>query len=46
VKRLYRDQADYAKKVDDRLARLVKDGWFLPEYVSLVSADVSAPKVP
>ena len=46
VKQLYRDQADYAKKVADRLARLVSDGWFLPEYVSLVAADVSAAKVP
>ena len=42
LKKLYRDKTDYAKKVDERLARLFKDGWFLPEYVDLVKADVAA----
>jgi hypothetical protein len=41
-KKLYRDKADYTKQVDERLAQLVKAGWFLPEYVDLVKADVSA----
>ena len=45
LKKLYRDKADYAKKVDERLSRLVKDGWFLPEYVDLVKADVGATEV-
>jgi hypothetical protein len=46
IKKLYRDKADYAKKVDDRLARLVKEGWFLPEYVDLVKADMKATQIP
>src|SRR5688572_7638001 len=45
LKKLYRDKADYAKKVDERLARLVKDGWFLPEYADLVKADVAATEI-
>ena len=42
LKKLYRDQADYAKKVDERPATLVKEGWFLPEYIGLVKADIAA----
>ena len=33
LRTVYRDKADYTKKVDERLAQLVKEGWFLPEYV-------------
>jgi hypothetical protein len=46
IKKLYRDKADYTKKADDRLAQLVKEGWFLPEYVDLVKADVKATQIP
>lgn len=42
LKKLYRDKGDYEKKVGDRLARLVTEGWFLPEYVGDVMADVKA----
>ncbi len=42
LRKLYRDQAEYAKKVDERLTQLVKEGWFLPEYVESVRADVKA----
>ena len=42
LKKLYKDKADYEKKVDQRLAQLVKDGWFLPEYVEAVKADVKS----
>jgi hypothetical protein len=42
LKTLYRDKADYEKKVNDRLAQLIKEGWFLPEYVDAVKADVKA----
>jgi hypothetical protein len=42
LKTLYRDKTDYEKKVNDRLAQLVKEGWFLTEYVESVKADVKA----
>jgi hypothetical protein len=45
LKKLYRDKADYAKKVDERLAGLVEEGWFLPEYVESVRADVKATEI-
>jgi hypothetical protein len=45
VKKLYRDKADYAKKADERLAQLIKDGWFLPEYAESVRADVAATEI-
>jgi hypothetical protein len=46
LKKLYKDKADYEKKVNDRLSQLVKDGWFLPEYVESVKADVTATAIP
>lgn len=46
LKKLYRNKADYEKKVSDRLAQLVKDGWFLPEYVDSVMTDVKATPLP
>jgi hypothetical protein len=40
VKSLYRDKSDYERKVARRLDELVKEGWFLPEYVDAITADV------
>jgi hypothetical protein len=39
LKALYRDKADYEKRVGRRLEQLVKEGWFLPEYVDAIKAD-------
>jgi hypothetical protein len=46
LRRLYRDKADYAKKVDERLARLLEGGWFLPEYAESVRSDVKLTPIP
>ena len=41
-RKLYRDNVDYAERVNRRLQQLVSEGWFLPEYVDTVKADVKA----
>ena len=46
LKSLYRNKADYEAKVTKRLDELVKEGWFLPEYVDAVKADARAAKFP
>src|SRR6187549_821125 len=42
LKTLYRNKADYEAKVARRLNELVKDGWFLQEYVDATKADARA----
>jgi hypothetical protein len=42
LKKLYRNKADYVSRVEQRLDALVKDGWFLPEYVDAVKKDAQA----
>jgi hypothetical protein len=46
LKSLYRGQGDYQSKVATRLAELVKDGWFLPEYVEAIKLDAKATAIP
>ena len=46
LKSLYRNHADYEAKVGKRLDELVKEGWFLPEYVDAIKADARAEKIP
>jgi hypothetical protein len=46
LKSLYRGQADYQSKVASRLTELVKEGWFLPEYVEAIKADAKATPIP
>jgi hypothetical protein len=46
LKRLYKDKADYEKKVERRLNELVKEGWFLPEYVDAIRADANGTRIP
>jgi hypothetical protein len=46
VKSLYKDKGDYEKKIDTRLRELVKEGWFLPEYVAAIAADAKATPIP
>jgi hypothetical protein len=43
---MYRGNADYAAKVEQRLKQLVADGWFLPEYADMVRADTKAARIP
>jgi hypothetical protein len=42
LKKLYRNKADYVGKVEKRLDALVKEGWFLPEYVDAVKKDAQS----
>jgi hypothetical protein len=46
LKSLYRDKGDYEKKIDTRLGELVKEGWFLPEYVDAIKADARVTPLP
>jgi hypothetical protein len=46
LKMLYKNKGDYESKVSKRLNELVKEGWFLPEYVDSVKADVRAQALP
>jgi hypothetical protein len=46
LKKLYRGNADYVAKVEQRLKQLIADGWFLPEYVDTVRADAKAARIP
>ena len=46
LKSLYRDKSDYETKVEKRLGELVKEGWFLPEYVDVIKADARATAFP
>jgi hypothetical protein len=46
LKQLYRSRADYQDRVNKRLDALVKDGWFLPEYVDDVRKDAAAVRIP
>ena len=46
LKQLYRSRPDYQDRVNKRLDALVKDGWFLPEYVDDVRKDAAAVKIP
>jgi len=46
LRKLYRNQADYAGRVDQRLKQLISEGWFLPEYADAVRADARAARIP
>ena len=46
MRKLYRSNADYAERVNRRVQQLVSEGWFLPEYVDAVKADVKATTIP
>ncbi len=43
---LYGNQAAYVSRVNERLALLIRDGWFLPEYGDLVRQDAKAVAIP
>jgi hypothetical protein len=46
LKKLYKNGADYQDRVNKRLDALVKEGWFLPEYVDDVRKDAAAARIP
>ena len=46
LRRLYPTPAAYVAGVEQRLKELVKEGWFLPEYVELVRTDVKKTTIP
>jgi len=46
LKSLYKDKGEYEKKIDTRMRELVKEGWFLPEYVAAITADAKATPIP
>ena len=43
---LYKSGASYQNRVNKRLDALVKEGWFLPEYVDDVRKDAAAARIP
>jgi hypothetical protein len=46
LRKLYKDTADYQDRVNKRLAELIRDGWFLPEYANDVRGDAKAVRIP
>jgi hypothetical protein len=46
LKSLYRNKSDYESRVEKRLAQLVKEGWFLPEYVDAIKTDARGAVIP
>jgi hypothetical protein len=46
LKNLYKNNAGYQDRVNKRLDALVKEGWFLPEYVDDVRKDAAAARIP
>jgi hypothetical protein len=46
LKKLYPNKREYVTKAQRRLDELVKQGWFLPEYVETVLRDVDATALP
>jgi hypothetical protein len=46
LRRLYPTAESYVAGVEQRLKELVKEGWFLPEYVELVRSDVKKTTIP
>ena len=46
LKKLYRGNADYVSRVEQRLKQLMSEGWFLPEYADMVRADARAVRIP
>jgi hypothetical protein len=41
LKSLYKDPKTYQKKVDERVKQLVREGWYLPEYVKEAQSDAA-----
>jgi hypothetical protein len=41
LKSLYKDPKAYQKKVDERVRQLVREGWYLPEYVNEARSDAA-----
>jgi len=46
LRKLYSNKDQYTGRVDRRLKELVSEGWFLPEYVDMVRAEVKASSIP
>jgi hypothetical protein len=46
LRSLYGDPSAYVSRVEARLAELIRDGWFLPEYRELVRRDARAVTFP
>ncbi len=46
LRKLYSSKDQYASRVNQRLADLTREGWFLPEYADLVRGDVKTIVIP
>ena len=46
LRKLYRGNADYAGRVEQRLKQSIADGWFLQEYADMVRADAKKVTIP
>jgi hypothetical protein len=46
LRKLYPNRGQYQSRVNQRLAELIRDGWFLPEYADIVRADLKTTDIP
>jgi len=46
LRKLYKSNADYVARVEQRMKQLISEGWFLPEYADMVRADAKAVRLP
>ena len=46
LRKLYRSNADYVARVEQRMKQLISEGWFLPEYEDMVRADARGVRIP
>jgi hypothetical protein len=46
LRKLYPNRGKYESRVNQRLAELIRDGWFLPEYADLVRDDLKTTDIP
>ena len=46
LRKLYKSNADYIARVEQRMKQLISEGWFLPEYADMVRADAKAVRIP
>ena len=46
LRKLYKNNADYVARVEQRMKQLISEGWFLPEYADMVRADAKTVRIP
>ena len=46
LKKLYPNQDEYSRRIEQRMKQLISDGWFLAEYADMVRGDVKTTTLP